>query len=455
MARARQPTFPCAFAVAVAVALTGCGGDELDDAAGGQGSGAAASNGAGASGGAGGGGAGAAGSGGAPGACDRASATRTAPTALFDALVTDLDGGADPAAAANAFVGAVSEAGGTPLVDPESERVVFVWRGEPDGAVAVTGSWADWAPGAVAMAKVGDTDVYAGEATLPTGERHQYKIVVGETFLEDRLARHVAWDGIDHHGPGEMNGVVRPEAGDATRGRLVAWRDVPGAATGDTRDVFVYLPAAYDAGDCAPFPVMEVHDGNESLTRVPFQDAADATYLETPAAAAVLVFVALHAQEERMSEYTFGPDTEGDAYVAFLRDELRPYQAARLRTCTAAADRGIAGASLGGLISAYAAFQSPEAWGFVGSQSGSFFWADAALVDRAAADPVVDVRWYIDHGCPDDNCDSNRDLVAALESRGYALSHVEEPGGAHDWAFWQKRLPGLLRYFREGAAGCR
>jgi len=141
--------------------------------------------------------------------------------------------------------------------------------------------------------------------------------------------------------------------------------------------------------------------------------------------------------------------------VAFLRDELRPYEAARLRVCTAAADRGIAGASLGGLISAYAAFQSPEAWGFVGSQSGSFFWEDGALVERAAADPVVDVRWYVDHGCPEDNCESNRDLVAALESRGYALSHLEEPGGAHDWGFWQKRLPRLLLYFREGATGCR
>ncbi|MEJ7731710.1 MAG: alpha/beta hydrolase-fold protein [Polyangiaceae bacterium] len=446
------------LAIAASAALSaGCGGDEPANTAGAGGQAAGATSGtgpgAGGAGGAGGGGGGGAGSGGAPEACDRAGSTRTAPTALFDALVADLEGGADVAATTDAFVTAVAEAGGTPLVDPASERVVFVWRGAPDGAV--TGSWADWAPGAVALAKVGDSDLHAGEATLPTGERHEYKVVVGETFLEDRLARNVAWDGIDHAGPGEMNGVVRPQAGDATRGRLVAWRDVPGAATDDTRDVFVYLPAAYDAGDCAAFPVIEVHDGNESLTRVPFQDAADATYLEAPAAAAVLVFVALHAQEERVSEYTFGAGTEGDAYVTFLRDELRPYEAARLRACTAAADRGIAGASLGGLISAYAAFQSPEAWGFVGSQSGSFFWEDAALVERAAADPVVAVRWYVDHGCPEDNCESNRDLVAALESRGYAVSHVEEPDGAHDWAFWQKRLPGLLRSFRDGAVGCR
>ena len=423
----------------------------VDPASSGSGAGGSGTGGAGASGAAGGNGAGAGGG----EACDRATATRTAPAALIDAFAADIAGGADAATAADALVSALLDAGGTPLVDPASDRVVFVWRGQPDGAVSVTGSWSDWAPGAVPLVRVGESDVFAGEATLPQSERHEYKVVVGETFVEDRLARNVVWDRIDHHGPGEMNAVLHPEAGDAARGRLVAWRDVPGVATADTRDVFAYLPAAYDAGDCAAFPVIEIHDGNESLTRVPFQDAADVTYAETPAAAAVLVFVALHAQDERMSEYTFGDGTEGDAYVAFLRDELRPYESARLRTCSAAADRGIAGASLGGLISAYAAFQSPEAWGFVGSQSGSFFWEDEALVSRAAADPVVDVRWYVDHGCPDDNCASNQALVAALESRGYAVEHLEEANGQHDWAYWQKRLPTLLRAFRDGVIGCR
>lgn len=237
-------------------------------------------------------------------------------------------------------------------------------------------------------------------------------------------------DGIDHHDVGEMNAVLRPDHGDPSKGRLVAWRGVHGGATGDERDVFVYLPAAYDDASCPALPVIEFQDGNESLTRAPFHEAADAVYAMAPEAAAILVFVALHAQEERTAEYTFGPGSEGYAYVAFLRDELRPLETARLRTCTAAADRGIAGASLGGLISTYAAFEAPDAWGYVGSQSGSFFWEDGALVARAAEGAVVDVRFYLDHGCPDDNCDSNRDLADALTSHAYELEHSRSPAAS-------------------------
>jgi enterochelin esterase family protein len=436
-------------------ALLGCGGEDLgaDGAAAGGGS-SGPGSGTGAAGGsaaaAGGGGSGAEGG----AACDRASATRTADVALYDALLDDLAGGAEPAATVEAFVQAVIAGGGTPLVDPSGERLVFLWRGEPSGTLGVAGSFADWQPGAVALERVGSTSLFAGEATLAKDQRHEYKLVDGDTYLEDPLAVHVAWDGIDHQGVGQMNAVIRPESGDPDAGRLVVWRGVHGEATNDERDVFVYLPATYDDPSCPRLPVIELHDGNESLTRAPFQQAADETYAQTPEASAILVFVALHAQEERMSEYTFGDGSEGDAYVAFLRDELRAFEAARLRTCTAPEDRGIAGASLGGLISAYAAFQSPEAWGYVGSQSGSFFWQDGAIPQRAAEDPVVDVRFYLDHGCPDDNCESNRDLADALAARGYELSHVEEPDGQHDWSYWKKRLPELLRYFRDGRSGC-
>ena len=89
----------------------------------------------------------------------------------------------------------------------------------------------------------------------------------------------------------------------------------------------------------------------------------------------------------------------------------------------------------------------PDVFGFVGSQSGSFFWDNESLVTRAQQTPKISARFYLDHGCPDDNCDSNRDMNAALVSQGYDVLHVEDPGAQHDWSFWKARLPQLLHDF--------
>lgn len=387
-------------------------------------------------------------------ACDRASASRTADVALFDELVVALGKGSPPGPAVDAFLADVAASGGTPLTRAGSDDVVFVVRGEPEAEWSVSGSWNDWTPGVLTMSRVGTSDLFAATTALSQAQRFEYKLVDGPTYLEDKLAKNVAWDGIDHQDVGELNGVVRPENGDPTKGRLVAWRGVQSKTLGNARDVFVYLPAAYDAPSCPRLPAIDFHDGNESVARVPFQESADLAYAATPDASAVLVFVALADQNDRMAEYTFGPDTKGDAYVTFLRDELHPLEDARLRLCPKARDRGLAGASLGGLISFYGAFQAPDTFGFVGSQSGSFFWEDNAMVTRAGADPVLPLRIYLDNGCPDDNCDETQAVYDALMKKAYDVEHIIEPGGVHDWAYWQKRLPGLLTFFRDGRQGC-
>ncbi|MBE2248348.1 MAG: hypothetical protein IAE78_02290 [Myxococcus sp.] len=304
------------------------------------------------------------------------------------------------------------------------------------------------------LLQVSGSALYAAEVSLPRTGAYEYKLVDGAVWYEDRRALHVAWDGINRNAPGGFNAVVYPELRDPTKGRLVVWRDVRATALNDYRDVIVYVPAAYDVASCPVLPVMYFHDGNEALTRDTFVTPADATYTATPAAAAVLVFIALPNQNVRMAQYTFGANTLGDQYLRFLKDDLIPQVEGAWRICPRAVDRGISGASLGGLISTYAAFQLPDTFGFVGAQSASFFWDNNAMVTRAGALPVVPVRFYVDHGSPNDNRVVSLDFVSRLQARGYDHRHVEEPNGRHEWIFWQGRLPGLLRSFREGRSGC-
>ncbi|MBI3071085.1 MAG: hydrolase [Deltaproteobacteria bacterium] len=394
-----------------------------------------------------------------PVSCGRSPDTKRAPFSLLAPLKAAVAAASDaPSREAHVttFINDVKTRGGTPLIDDASDRVAFIYRGRAGRTYSVAGAWTNWTP-TLAMQRLGATDLWFVETTLTRSAPHEYKIVDDTSaWLEDRLAQNVAWDGMNHYTVGEFNAVARPENWDAAKGRLVAWRGFPSTTLSNARDVYIYVPATYDNAACPSLPSLYFHDGNESLTRSPFAASADTAYASNPASSAVLVFVALPNQNVRMAEYTFGTTgAKGDAYGTFLKDELRPAIEARFRVCRDPSDRGLAGASLGGLIAAYLAFQSPTVWGYVGSQSGSFFWADDALITRAGEDPKVGVRFYLDHGCPGDNCAENRDINTKLVGKGYEVKHIEESGAQHDWAYWQRRLPGLLNYFREGRTGCR
>ncbi|MFP2933479.1 alpha/beta hydrolase [Pyxidicoccus sp. 3LG] len=416
-----------------------------------------------------------------PWACQREAAVHGAPISLLVELqlaMSRATRGEDRIAAIDQFVAAVEEQGGTPLVsDPTSSqaRVAFFVRGEQGRDTFVAGEFNEWSATATPLVQVRDTDLYVAELVVPRTGPQPYKLVKGGNFFADPRARHVAWDRINRNDVGSFTSLMYPGLQDDAKGRLTAWYGVGATALGDARDVFVYTPAVYDGKDCPSLPVMYFHDGNESITRHSFVDAADEHYTARPQDSAVLVFVALPNQNVRLAQYTFPPKKDpnwpeptGDGYLAFIRDDLMPRVESSYRVKTGPQDTGIAGASLGGLISVYAAFQMPDKFGFAGCQSGSLFWPHDGEVDRddgnamvvrAGADPVLPLRFYVDHGSPvtgctrdgeqgGDDCESSLQFVGALRSRGYTVAHWNEVSGEHDWSFWKKRLPKLLCSFR-------
>lgn len=395
--------------------------------------------------------------------CSRAGQARTAGVALWDAFQADLANlaGAARQARADALVADIAKAGGAPLEDAKSDRVVFVAQGAgPEGPWSVAGAFTGWKASARPLVAVAGTDLSALDTSVPHGSAQAYKLLSGASdtgFREDPLAKNVWWDGIDHKDVGQFNAIVHAPDGDASKGRLVRWSNVISAKLPEgPRDVFVYLPARYDDGSCNPLPVAVVNDGNESLTRADLAGAADAVFAQKPALSAVLVFVALPAQNLRIDEYTFNTQTaKAPAYVSMLAGEILPRVRSELHVCGTQAATGVSGASLGGLVSSFAAFERPDVFGWVGSQSGSYWWDNQSLVVRVGAQKKEPIRFYLDHGCPDDNCDSNRAMNDALVQQGYEVVHVEEPNAQHDWAYWRGRFPGMIATFRQGRAGCQ
>lgn len=400
--------------------------------------------------------------------CTRLAQTQTADIALLDQVrqqIASATSDNERNAKVDAFIAAVKANGGTPLQQSDGgTRVAFIAVDPPSSSYSVPGEWNSWTAGATSLSQVGTSKLYAAELNLPRDRAYAYKMADGTNFYEDRRAMHVGWDGIQRSSIGEFNELVYPEKQDATKGRLIVWRGVPSTSLNSARDVFVYLPARYDDGSCAALPSLYFHDGNESITRGHFDAVASIEYASHPNEASVLVFVALPDQNIRLAEYmpyptTQYPDAHGDQYLQMLVSELVPKISDAFRLCSKAEDRGISGASLGGLISGRAGFQHSGTFGYVGSQSGSYFWDNGSLITRAGGDPKVPVRWYVDYGCQSgdltaDNCDVNRQLVTALQGKGYSVVSNEEAGGQHDWAYWEKRMPLLLSTFRAGKTGC-
>ncbi len=404
----------------------------------------------------------------APQACSRADLAKTAGVSLFDVFQKDV------AALAPASRGArvdqllkdVAAAGGTPLADPKSARVVFLARGAPpSGPWSVDGSFVGWdKTRAVAMQPIDGTDLWFADTTVMRGAAEQYKLLSGTTdagWIQDPLARNLVWDGIDRGGVGQFNAVVHPEETPATKGRLVYQGRTHATKLGDDRDVFTWLPPKYDDGSCAKLPVILFHDGNESLTRGDFAGTAEALYQAHPELSAILVFVALPTQDVRMDQYTWGtPTAKGDDYVDFLVSDLLPAITTQYRVCGKPAARGISGASLGGLISTYAAFQKPGVFGWVGAQSASFFWQNSSMIAEAQTSPAIPTRFYLDSGEPngqcgdDDNCAVVDQMEQTLKTKGYDVERIKVPNAAHDWPYWKARLPGMLTHFRASQTVC-
>lgn len=431
-------------------------------------------------------------------ACSRSVQAVNAPYSLLEELKLTLaraSSGDARRVAVDSFLQKVDAAGGAPLVsDPlaSSPRVAFFVRGEEFAGSSVAGEFNGWSPTATSLVRLRDTDLFVAEVTVARTGPQPYKFVRNGSFdfeYEDARAHHVLWDNINRNGVGRFNALVYPELQPASQGRITAWRDVRSTTLGDARDVFIYTPAAYDKADCPVLPALYFHDGNEALTRDSFALAADSHYAARPQDSAVLVFVALPTRDVpadvRFAQYSFSPlhpnGTEwptprGADYVAFLKNELVPKVDAAFRTKKGREDRGVAGISLGGLISVYTGFTASDTFSFVGTQSGSLFFPHFgkeedidvddrnAMVERAKQDPKVPVRFYVDHGSPDngacvadnggDDCQSNLLFRDALQAKGYDYAHLMETGGKHDWPYWKKRLPKLLCFFRNPKSAC-
>ena len=243
------------------------------------------------------------------------------------------------------------------------------------------------------------------------------------------------------------------------------------------RDVDVYLPASYSSGS-RRYPVVYMHDGqNLSDPSIAFAGRTwdvEGTLERLAARGLELIVVGIHPSgETRLAEYSPFPDRlhgggEGDAYLAFLVETLKPRIDRVFRTRTGREDTAIVGSSMGGLISLYAFFKHSRVFGRAAVMSPSIWFGQHRVLDYVAAARAVRGRIYLDVGAQEggNTVRDARKLARLLVRMGYrkdrrvtprggsellkggvgTLRYVEDPIGKHEEAAWAVRLEPALDF---------
>lgn len=240
-------------------------------------------------------------------------------------------------------------------------------------------------------------------------------------------------------------------------GRLRTLRRVRSAWLGNVRDLYVLLPASYEA-DEAPrrYPVVYMHDGqNLFLDDLSYAGAWHVERAADQAAAlgaeAIVVGVP-NAGDRRLDEY--GPFHEpsvrmgghANAYLAFLLEQVKPLIDRRFRTRPEPEHTHVVGSSMGGLVSLYAFFNAPHKFGGCGALSPALWFGARAIFPWLERAPRVDGRIYFDVGTAEGKSTLHdaRRLRDLLVDKGYLqgqdMKYVEEVEARHEEHAWGRRL---------------
>ena len=226
------------------------------------------------------------------------------------------------------------------------------------------------------------------------------------------------------------------------------------------RDLAVYLPPSYDAA-ARRYPVLYMQDGQNLFDpEASFAGSWRVDRAMNWAAARRLEGIVVgvpNAREERIAEYSPFDDPEGSPgggadYVSRLAGVIKPLVDARFRTLPQRETTGVAGSSMGGLISLFAFFTRPDAFGVVGALSPSLWFAERAIFGLLDAAPFRPGRLYIDVGRLEgaETLEHARRLRDLLRAKGYIqgvhLRYVEDRAGRHDEAAWGRRFRAALPF---------
>lgn len=258
---------------------------------------------------------------------------------------------------------------------------------------------------------------------------------------------------------------------------MIIKQDFNYSPKGKNRTLHIYLPDDYESSG-ASYPVMYFFDGHNLF----FNE--DATYGKSWGLKEFLdgwnrklIVIGIecgHEGEERMAEYMPYPSSlaffknlgpvMGRETMDWIVGEIKPWADRTFRTLPGRETTGIGGASMGGLMSLYAACRYNRYFSKAACVSSSIGFCQAKVykgLDQADMDPAT--RVYLSWG----TCEApgvkdihsqdrssgtyrrNRAVANKLEGKGVSVLLHCQVEGRHCEADWEKQLPLFMNWLWE------
>lgn len=220
------------------------------------------------------------------------------------------------------------------------------------------------------------------------------------------------------------------------------------------RRIWIYLPPDYQETE-TNYPVLYMHDGQnlfDAQTSFAGEWEVDETLNEL-ANEGYLVPIVIgidNGGTNRIDEYTpwihpsYGGG-DGDKYMAFIVETLKPYLDENYRTLADRDNTGIMGSSLGGLISHYGSLKNQAVFSKAGIFSPSYWFSDSVWSFTAEMGKREEMKFYMMCGNMEgvSTVPDMLNMADTLESLGFYTDEVKTkivPNGEHNEQLWRQEF---------------
>lgn len=229
------------------------------------------------------------------------------------------------------------------------------------------------------------------------------------------------------------------------------------------RKISVYLPPDYQSSKTR-YPVLYMQDGQnvfDEKTSYSGEWEVDETlnkmFEETGFG---LIVVAIdHGGDKRLNEYAAWDNKkygkgEGEQYLNFLANHLKPEIDKTYRTKPDRGNTGVLGSSMGGLFAHYATVKRPDVFGKAAVFSPSFWYADASFRFTKAHPNNSKFYYVVGRKEGEETVNDVNKMVELMKLNGFSEKNIHKkivPNGTHSESFWKAEFKQAITWlFIEG-----
>jgi predicted alpha/beta superfamily hydrolase len=233
------------------------------------------------------------------------------------------------------------------------------------------------------------------------------------------------------------------------------------------RRIWIYLPPDYYT-TTKKYPVLYMHDAQnlfDAATSFSGEWEVDESLntLHQQGDYGCIVVGIDNGGGERLNEYSPWVNTEynaggqGDEYVEFIANNLKPHIDSTFRTLPGRTTTGIMGSSMGGIISMYAFSERQDVFSRAGIFSPAFWFGGSNPAAHVAGNPREGAArvFFLAGGQEPASVAQNMQVVAnAMTTAGFEANekyYTVPPDGQHSEWFWRREFPAAYIWLFAGA----